>query len=80
MKEVQDLIFNKEMKKLKLINETFWRTQECLSDSRQPNAAFNNHQNYTDYYRELDLNRAIATTRYTVNGITYTRELFSFCR
>lgn len=30
-----------------------------------------------DYYRDLDLDRAVATTRYTVNGATYTREVFS---
>ncbi|MBE2215614.1 MAG: glycoside hydrolase family 95 protein [Opitutaceae bacterium] len=31
----------------------------------------------TDYRRELDLARAVATTRYTVEGVTYTREYFS---
>jgi alpha-L-fucosidase 2 len=36
--------------------------------------AFNGHENYTDYYRELNIERAIAKTTYTVNGVTYTRE------
>lgn len=31
----------------------------------------------TDYYRELDLNRAVTTTRFTVEGITYEREAFA---
>ena len=38
---------------------------------------FDGHENYTDYYRDLDLTRAVATTRYKVNGVTYTRELFT---
>lgn len=29
------------------------------------------------YTRDLDLNRAVATTRYTVGGVTYTREVFA---
>ena len=28
------------------------------------------------YYRDLDLNNAIATVKYTINGITYKRETF----
>ena len=36
--------------------------------------AFENHTNYTDYSRELDIERAVAKTSYTVSGIKYTRE------
>ena len=35
------------------------------------------HQKYTDFYRELDLKTAIATTRYMADGVTYTREIFT---
>jgi alpha-L-fucosidase 2 len=35
---------------------------------------FNGHENYTDYYRELDIEKAVAKTRYTVAGVTYTTE------
>ncbi|TDH26587.1 glycoside hydrolase family 95 protein [Segetibacter sp. 3557_3] len=38
----------------------------------QPEAA-----NTTSYYRDLNLNNATATTRFTANGVTYTREMFS---
>jgi len=31
----------------------------------------------TNYRRDLDISNATATTRFTVNGITYTREIFS---
>ncbi|MEO6732133.1 MAG: glycoside hydrolase family 95 protein [Ferruginibacter sp.] len=36
--------------------------------------AFNGHENYTNFYRELDIERAVSKTSYTVEGITYTRE------
>ena len=36
--------------------------------------SFPDHQNSTEYTRQLDLDTAIARTRYTVDGVTYTRE------
>jgi len=38
---------------------------------------FPGHEKYTDLYRELDLNTAIATTKYKANGISYQREMFT---
>ncbi len=38
---------------------------------------FPGHDNFTAYYRELDIERAITKTTYVVNGVTYTRELFA---
>jgi alpha-L-fucosidase 2 len=38
---------------------------------------FNDKENYTDYYRELDLGKAIVTTTYKVGNVTYKREVFS---
>ncbi len=35
------------------------------------------HKNAGNYYRELDITNAIARTSYTVNGVTYQREIFS---
>ncbi len=37
---------------------------------------FENIAEYGDYRRELDIARAVATTRFTANGILYTREAF----
>ena len=37
---------------------------------------FPEHAEGCDYYRELDLDRAIAACRYEVNGVRYTREVF----
>lgn len=33
--------------------------------------------NYSDYYRELDIEKAVALTRFTANGVTYVREAYT---
>src|SRR5688572_4287184 len=38
---------------------------------------FTGHDDYTNYRRELDIERAVATTTYTVAGITYKREILA---
>lgn len=38
---------------------------------------FDGISNYTDYYRDLDIEKAISTTRFTANGVTYTREAYT---
>ena len=38
---------------------------------------FEGHQQFSDYYRELDLQTAVATTRYKVDGVSYSREVFA---
>jgi alpha-L-fucosidase 2 len=39
--------------------------------------AFAGHTTFTNYRRELDLERAVATTKYDVGGVTYAREVFA---
>jgi alpha-L-fucosidase 2 len=39
--------------------------------------SFPGHEQYGDYRRELDLQSAIATTTYSVNGVRFTREVFA---
>ena len=41
------------------------------------NLAFNGAENYTDYYRELDLERAVFTTTYRIGNVNYKREVFA---
>jgi alpha-L-fucosidase 2 len=41
------------------------------------NLSFAKHENTEKYYRELDISTAIATTRYTIDGVEYTRETFA---
>lgn len=39
--------------------------------------SFPNHEKYTNYYRDLDIDNAIASVSYVVNGIKYNREIFT---
>ncbi len=39
--------------------------------------AFNDHENYTDYSRTLNLENALHTVSYKVKGVQYKREVFS---
>lgn len=41
------------------------------------NIDFENTNNYTNFYRELDIEKALATTTFTANGVTYKREVFA---
>ena len=36
--------------------------------------SFPGHNDYTDYYRDLDLNTAVASVKYKINGTTFKRE------
>ncbi len=38
---------------------------------------FPGHENFTAYYRDLDLERAVLTTSYKVDGVSYKREVFA---
>lgn len=78
--EVQELIFQKKYEEAdKLINETFFGGPHGMPYQTAGSLMlhFEGHQDYQDYYRELDLDKAVATTRYKVDGVTYTREIFS---
>ena len=41
------------------------------------NLVFDGHENYSGYYRELDIENALFTTTYEVDGVTYKREMFA---
>ncbi|MDO7135550.1 glycoside hydrolase family 95 protein [Algibacter lectus] len=38
---------------------------------------FENHDNFSNYHRELDIENAVNTTTYTVDGVNYKREIFT---
>lgn len=38
---------------------------------------FPGHENYSDYYRELDIERAVVSSRYNVKGVNYSTTVFS---
>ncbi len=78
--QIRQLLFQKEYKKAeKLINETII-TKKSHGQMFQPVGNLELHfadQNYSDYYRELDIEKAIAKTIYKANGVTFTREAFT---
>ncbi|MGN6615986.1 MAG: glycoside hydrolase family 95 protein, partial [Ilyomonas sp.] len=38
---------------------------------------FDKHENYKNYYRELDIERAVQKTTYTIDNVNYTREVIA---
>ncbi len=78
--KVRELIFSgKEKEAEKLIGENFYTDKYGMPYQTIGSVLLNfpGHDNYTNYYRDLDLEKAIATTRYTINGVTFTRTLFT---
>ncbi len=78
--EVRKLIFegkNKEAERM--IDETFRTPQNGMPYQTIGSLMlhFAGHEMYSDYYRDLNISNAIATTTYKVNGVTYTREIFT---
>ncbi|MEZ0607797.1 glycoside hydrolase N-terminal domain-containing protein [Fibrella sp. WM1] len=79
--EIRQLIFaNKQKEAEALANKTII-TKKSHGQLFQPmgsfHLTFDGHENYTNYYRELDIERAVAKTTYTVDGVTYTREILA---
>lgn len=79
--EIRALLFQGEYQKAeKLVNENII-TKKSHGQMFLPvgnlELSFTDQHNYTEYYRELDIEKAIAKTVYKVNGITYTREAFT---
>jgi len=78
--EIRKLVFEG---KQKLAEELAGKTMQSKNNGQmyQPvgnlRLHFTGHDNYSNYYRELDIKRAVAKTTYTVNGVDYTREVFT---
>lgn len=78
--EARELIFEGKTREAdQLINRAFFTKTHGMPFQTAGSVILNfpGHQNYQDYSRELDLDKALAITRYTVNGVKYTREVFS---
>lgn len=78
--EARTLIFEgKTQEADQLINETFFTRTHGMPYQTAGSVILNfpNHDKYTNYYRELSLDNAVATTHYIVDGVKYTREVFA---
>ncbi|AUD03637.1 glycoside hydrolase family 95 protein [Spirosoma pollinicola] len=79
--EVRKLIFDGKQKEAENLANKAMISKKSQGQMYQPvgnlNLTFDGHENYTNYYRELDIERAVAKTSYTVDGVTYTREVLA---
>lgn len=78
--EIRKLIFDGKHKEAeKLANQAFI-SKKSHGQMFQPvgnlNLYFEGHEKYSNYRRELDIEKAISKTSYQVDGVTYTREAF----
>lgn len=80
LEEVRRLVFSgKNMDAQKLINRTFYSGRSGMPYQTLGSLLIDmpGHDSYSDYYRDLDISRAVATMRYKVDGVTYQREVFA---
>lgn len=79
--KVRALIFEgKYREAMEMVNENMI-TKKSHGQSYQTvgnlKLTFPNHENFTNYYRELDIAKAIASSKYIVDGVTYETEILS---
>jgi len=79
--EVRKLIFDGKFKEAHdIVNQKFiskisnGMPYETMGNLR---LVFPGHENFSDYYRELDIEKAVVSSRYTLNGVKYKTEVFS---
>ncbi|GAT63414.1 glycoside hydrolase family 95 protein [Paludibacter jiangxiensis] len=81
LSEVRKLIFEGKYKEAQdLVNQNFIsKTSHGMSYQTVGNLRLSapGNSNYSGYYRELDLARAVTSTRYTRNGVNFKTETFS---
>jgi hypothetical protein len=53
------------------------KNSECYEPLGNIELNFDHYAGYTNYSRELDLDKAIVTVKYKVDGVNYTREVFA---
>ncbi|MCM8568497.1 glycoside hydrolase family 95 protein [Gramella jeungdoensis] len=79
--KVRELIFEGKYKEAQDLATSDIRSQ---TNNGMPYQTFGNvyisfpgHQDYTDYYRDLDIQNAVASVSYKVDGVTYHRQIIS---
>ena len=75
---IRQLIFEGKQKDAERIAGRVIITKKSHGQKFEPvgslQLSFDGHENVSNYYRELDIERAVAKTTYTVGDVTYTRE------
>lgn len=78
--EVRNLIFSgKTMDAQNLIDQTFYTGRNGMPYQTIGSLIIEapDHEKAKNYYRDLNLERAVATTRYQVDGVNFQREVFA---
>jgi len=79
--EVRKLLFEDKYVEANALAEKAIQSKKNNGMKYQPvgdlNLDFPGHDNFSNYYRELNLADALVKSSYTVNGVTYTRTVFS---
>lgn len=78
--EVRNLIFSgKTMAAQNLIDQTFYTGRNGMPYQTIGSLIIEapGHEKAKNYYRDLNLERAVATTRYQVDGVNFQREVFA---
>jgi alpha-L-fucosidase 2 len=79
--EIRKLIFEGRQKEAEVLASKTIQSKKAHGQMFQPfgdlRLNFEGHSDYSDYRRELDLEKAVVKTSYSVGGITYTREVLA---
>ncbi len=81
LSEIRGLIFEGRQKEAEqLANKTIVSKKsqgQMFESAGEIHLAFTDHEHYSNYYRALDIEKALATTVYSVNDVVYTREVLA---
>ena len=79
--EIRKMIFEGNHKEAEKLANKAIISKKSQGQMFQPvgnlNLSFDGHEKYSNYYRELDIEKAIAKTTYVVEDVTFTRETFA---
>ena len=79
--EIRKLIFDGKQKEAEKLANKAIITKKSHGQMFQPlgelHLDFPGQENYDSYYRELDIERAVAKTTYKANGVSYSREVLA---
>ncbi|HZW65938.1 MAG TPA: glycoside hydrolase family 95 protein, partial [Hanamia sp.] len=79
--EIRKLIFEGKQKEAEQIANRVIISKKSQGQMYEPvgelHLAFDGQNNYTNYHRELDIEKAVAKTSYKVGGVTFTRQVLA---
>jgi alpha-L-fucosidase 2 len=78
---IRQLIFEGKQKEAEQVANRVIISKKSHGQMFQPvgslQLVFDGHENYTNYYRDLDIEKAVTKTSYSVGSVSYTREAFA---